>query len=157
MWSSGGTDVIMGVKNKRALRLQAADAEDFKVIAACLQDSVVRLSEMTFQSDEKQFIVVLDRFVWEGFTATQEIPETLFQVQSGLRFNGITSVRAQGIDQASRGEVLELLTVAFEPGVVTLVFSGSAALKLEGEAIVCYLEDLAVPRPCGSPPRHAVG
>ena len=157
MRSSGGTDLIMGVKNKRALQLQAADAEDFMVIAACLQDSVVRFSEMTFQSGKKQFIAVLDRFVWEGVTATQEMPETLFQVQSGLRFNGITSVHVQGIDQTRRDEVLELLTVAFEPGVVTLVFSGSAAVKLEGEAIVCYLEDLAAPRPCGSPPHHPVG
>ena len=157
MWCSSGTDVTMGAKDKRSLQLQAADAEDFKVIAACLQDSVVRLSEMTFQSDEKQFIAVLDRFVWEGATATKEMPETLFQVQSGLRFCGITSVRIQGIDQTCRDEVLELLTIAFEPGVVTLVFSGSAAVKLEGEAIVCYLEDLTAPRPCGSPPRHPVG
>ena len=144
----------MTVGDDSGLRLRATDSEDFKVIAACLQDSVVRLGEMTYLSDEQCFVAVLDRFVWERSAATQENGGDLFQVQSGLSFNGITSVHVQGIDQGRKDEILELLTVAFESGAVTLVFSGSAAVKLEGEAIVCFLEDLAAPRPCGFSPRH---
>ena len=36
----------MTVGDDNGLRLRATDSEDFKVIAACLQDSVVRLGEM---------------------------------------------------------------------------------------------------------------
>ena len=146
----------MTERDGNGLRLQAADAEDFKVIAACLQDSVIRLGEMTYLSDEKRFVAVLDRFVWERSTGTRGMEGDLLQVQSGLCFNGITSVHVHGIDQSRKNEILELLTIAFESGTVTLVFAGRAAVKLEGEAIVCFLEDLAAPRPCGISPRHPI-
>ena len=147
----------MTERDSSGLRLQAADAEDFKVIAACLQDSVVRLGEMTYLSDEERFVAVVDRFVWERSAETKGAAGDLFQVQSGLCFNGITAVHVQGIDQRRKDEILELLTIAFESGTVTLVFAGRAAVKLEGETIVCFLEDLAAPRPCGFPPRHPMG
>ena len=146
----------MTERGEKGLRLQAADAEDFKVIAACLQDSVLRLGEMTYLRDEKRFVAVLDRFAWERAKETKGVDGHLLQVQSGLCFNGITSVHVHGIDQSRKDEILELLTIAFESGAVTLVFAGRAAVKLEGEAIVCFLEDLATPRPCGFSPRHPV-
>ena len=148
----------MTERDGNGLRLQAADAEDFKVIAACLQDSVLRLGEMTYLSEEKRFVAVLDRFVWERSTGIKGkgMDGDLLQVQSGLCFNGITSVHVHGIDQHRKDEILELLTIAFESGTVTLVFAGRAAVKLEGEAIVCFLEDLGAPRPSAFSPCHPI-
>ena len=80
----------------------------------------------------------------------------LFQVQSGLCFDGIASVHVQGIDQECKEVILELLTIVFDLNTVTLVFSGSAAIRLEGEDIVCFLEDVGDPRLCDFSPRHPV-
>ena len=140
----------------KGLRLQAKDEEDFRVIAACLQDSVLRLGEMQYQHSDMRFVAVLDRFVWERSTKINKTGSMLFQVQSGLCFDGIASVHVQGIDQERKEVVLELLTIVFDFNTVTLVFSGSAAIRLEGEDIVCFLEDVGDPRPCDLSPRHPV-
>ena len=140
----------------KGLRLQAKDEEDFRVISACLQDSVLRVGEMRYLPSDKRFVAVLDRFVWERSTRINKNSSDLFQVQSGLCFDGIASVHVQGIDQKCKEVILELLTIVFVLNTVTLVFSGSAAIRLEGEDIVCFLEDVGDPRPCDVSPRHPV-
>ena len=140
----------------KGLRLQAKDEEDFRVIAACLQDSVLRLGEMQYLRSDRRFVVVLDRFIWERSTKINKNSSMLFQVQSGLCFDGIASVQVQGIDQECKEVILELLTIVFELNTVTLVFSGSGVIRLEGEDIVCFLEDVGDPRPCDFSPCHPV-
>ncbi|SVD61105.1 uncharacterized protein METZ01_LOCUS413959 [marine metagenome] len=140
----------------KGLRLQAKDEEDFRVIAACLQDSVLRLGEMQYLRSDRRFVAVLDRFVWERSTKINKNSSMLYQVQSGLCFDGIASVYVQGINQECKEVILELLTIVFDLNTVTLVFSGSAAIRLEGEDIVCFLEDVGDPRPCDLSPRHPV-
>ena len=140
----------------KSLRLQAKDEEDFRIIAACLQDSVLRLGEMQYLRSDRRFVAVLDRFVWEHSTKINKNSPMLFQVQSGLCFDGIASVHVQGIDQECKEVILELLTIVFDLNTVTLVFSGSAAIRLEGEDIVCFLEDVGDPRLCDFSPRHPV-
>ena len=51
--------------NADRLSLQARDEEDFSVISAFLQDSLVRLRDMTYLQDEEQFIFVVIRVVIE--------------------------------------------------------------------------------------------
>ena len=47
------------------MRLMAKDAEDLGVIAACLQDALVPISEVQYLSGEQRFIMLLNRFRWE--------------------------------------------------------------------------------------------
>jgi len=49
----------------RPLKLRARDLDDMAVIAAMLQDAVVRPAEMTYLAQEKRFVMVLSRFRWE--------------------------------------------------------------------------------------------
>ena len=49
----------------RPLKLRARDLDDMAVIAAMLQDAVVRPAEMTYLAREKRFVMVLSRFRWE--------------------------------------------------------------------------------------------
>ena len=50
-------------ERERVLSLRAVDEEDFNVISAFLQDSLVRLRDMIYFQDDQQFIVLVDRLV----------------------------------------------------------------------------------------------
>jgi len=49
----------------RPLKLRARDLNDMTVMAAMLQDAVVRPAEMTYLARDKRFVMVLSRFRWE--------------------------------------------------------------------------------------------
>ncbi len=53
------------MERPRPLKLRARDLDDMRVIAAMLQDAVVRPAEMAYLAREKRFVMVLSRFRWE--------------------------------------------------------------------------------------------
>ena len=64
----------------RHLKLRARDLDDMAVMAAMLQDAVVRPAEMTYQAREKRFVMVISRFRWEDpevkpDPAGEEVPD----------------------------------------------------------------------------------
>ena len=54
------------------LKLSALDAGDLEVISAAVQDSLVAVRDCAFFADEKRFVLLLNRFRWEG-DATLEV------------------------------------------------------------------------------------
>jgi len=53
------------MERPRPLKLRARDLDDMAVIAAMLQDAVVRPAEMTYLARDKRFVMVFSRFRWE--------------------------------------------------------------------------------------------
>ena len=162
------------------LRLRAEDDEDLRIIAAVLQDALVAMSDMEFLSGERRFVLVANRFRWENCDAgdaaglspapavqlvadsdatddpTLAPCRSYERVNCGIRFDGIDHVRCKGIDRGDRGRILEMLTIQIEPGAVTLLFAGGAAVRLEGASITCHLQDLGEPWPTTWRPQHPV-
>ena len=137
----------------QTLRLRAETAADYDVIAACLQDALMPLSEMAYLPDEKRFVAVFDRFMWEHCAPTTN-RRPPFTVQTALRVEGVTATRLRNIDQSKPEVLLELLTIVPEPGALSLMFAGGGAIRLEGEALVCVVEDLSEPNPAPLTPSH---
>ncbi len=50
------------------LRLIALDAEDLAVLAAHLQDAILRVGDMIYLPDEQRFVIALNRFDWLSAT-----------------------------------------------------------------------------------------
>jgi hypothetical protein len=138
------------------LRVRARDAADFEVLAACLQDALMKLSEMAFRPKERRFVAVFDRFMWEHCAPLTAARRPPFMVQAALRIEGVRATRSRGIDLKRKGRLLELLTIGFEPGVISLVFAGGGVIRIEGEALACVVEDLAEPRAAHTAPRHVL-
>jgi len=159
------------------LRLCARDSDDLAVIASCIQDALVPIVDMAFLPGEKRFVLALNRFRWDRLDARKlaevamDRPSPISggdapfweesdkgpafeRVISGLRFESVTAVSTRGIDLRNRERILELLTVHAEPGVVLLVFSGSAIIRLEVDELCCYLEDFGDAWPTRWRPRH---
>lgn len=143
------------------MRLRAQDAEDLKVVSALMQDAIIPIGEIAWLPDERLFVLLASRFLWEGRQddggptpdAGGEMPE---RVQCALRFGGVDIVRRRGLDLTRRGCFLSLLSIeAVEEGVV-LHLSGGADIRLEGTALECRLEDRGEPWPAGRRPDHGI-
>ncbi|MFZ9502082.1 MAG: DUF2948 family protein [Beijerinckiaceae bacterium] len=138
------------------LRLLAVDAEDLDVLAAHLQDALVRVGDMAWLPGARRFALVGSRFDWcaleEGHKAER--------ARVGLHFDYVTRVARTGVDQTAAEAVLNVLHIAFEQtdapaGVVTIHFSGGGALRLEVECLEAHLRDLGE-RWAASAPAHPV-
>jgi hypothetical protein len=153
------------------LKLRAEDEDDLRVIAACLQDALIPLSDMHYQDAERRFILVANRFRWENCADLPEAPPvaigspdgfgctTYERVNCGILFDNVTTVRRRGLDQRDRGRILELLTMDIETGeggpvAVIMLFAGGAAIRLEGVAIKCRISDIGEPWPTQFRPNH---
>jgi hypothetical protein len=155
----------------QGLKLKATDSEDFRVIAACLQDALIPVGDMKFENGVKEFVLVANRFRWENCDETWEsnqatrpaaeaadpalLPCNSYErVNCGIHFHGVDAVRRRGLDQRDRGRVLELLTIEAHPGAIVMVFAGDAAVRLEGPHISCVMQDIGEPWPTQWRPRH---
>jgi hypothetical protein len=140
------------------LKLIALDPEDLKVLSCHLQDAVIRVGEMAYLKQEMRFAAIANRFDWEQAAKLNDA--TYRRRRSGLRFERVRSAKLQGIDLAQKNAVLELLAVTFEPGeepsgVLTLLFAGGGAIRLEVECIEAELRDLGAAWRTRVKPEHA--
>lgn len=136
------------------LKLKAGDSEDLETIAAFLQDSVVPMNEMAFQRAERRFAMVANRFRWEAADGGRVEGRIYERVHCGVRFEEVTSVRVQNLDQKRRGDILSLLTISASDGVIDLVFATGGLVRLGVDRIACRLEDFDEPWPTQWRPAH---
>ena len=127
-----------------SLKLIALDGEDIAVVSAHLQDAVVKAADIHWRPAEKRVIVGLNRFDWEA--ANGASPQ-FRRRRAALRFERVSACKCRNCTPVEKGQVLNLLAVSFEEtdqpaGVITLLFSGGAALRLEVECLEAELADL---------------
>lgn len=141
-----------------SLKLIAFDEEDLAVVSVHLQDAVMRVADMAYVPAQKRFAAILNRFDWEK--ASKEGEDADFQRRrTALRFDRVLSAKIKNIRPSADSRVLSLLTVQFEAsdppgGLVTLTFSGGAAIQLHVECIEAELRDLGLEWPTQSKPQH---
>jgi hypothetical protein len=138
------------------LKLIALDKDDMAVISAHLQDAVLKVSDILWRPADRRLVVGMNRFDWE---AAQERAPEFRRRRAALRFDSVRSVKCRNMSPADPEAVLNLLAVDFaesEPpaGVITLVFSGGAALRLEVECLEVQLADLGPVWKAGACPNH---
>lgn len=143
------------------LRLRATDPEDLAVIAACLQDARVTLKEMVYAADERRFMAAFVRYRREVL-ADWNSCDGLTECDAALVFDDIAEVKHRGVDPSRETQVLELLTIATEPGRnhrlhIDLVFAGDAQIQLRTDRIDCRLDDFGEPVSCQTTPCDHLG
>jgi len=126
------------------LKLVALDRDDIEIISTHLQDSVLKVADIRWRSGENRVVLAVNRFDWE---AAQDIDPEYRRRRAALRFERVLNLKCRNIDPKKGDAVLNLLAVEFTEtdapaGVVTLVFSGGAALRLEVECLEAELADL---------------
>ena len=146
--------------NPDLLKFVALDGEDLEVVSTHLQDAVVKSSEVLWRPDEHRLVMALNRFDWEG--AVQPSGPEYRRRRAALRFERVQSCKCRGVDPQQKDVVLNLLSVEFNEsnapgGIVTLNFSGGAAIRLEVECLEAELADLGPTWTTATCPAHADG
>jgi len=140
------------------LKFVVLDEEDLEIVSTHLQDAVVKVSDVLWRPRENRLVVALNRFDWES--AQSPKPEYRRR-RSALRFERVLSCKGRDMNPASTDGILNLLAVEFSEidgpsGVVTLTFSGGAALRLDVECLEAELADLGPTWTTAVCPAHAV-
>jgi len=138
------------------LALIAQDAEDLEVIAAYLQDAALKVKDIAYLPKRRRFALVMNRFAWEE---TRGKREAFHRLRTGLSFDNVEQVEARNVSQDRPDGVLSLLTIRFEPleapgGLVRLVFSGNAEIRLTVEALDAQMKDMGLGREALGKPEH---
>jgi hypothetical protein len=136
------------------LKLRAEDAEDLAVISAVLQDALVPVGEMAYLPEERRFVLVANRFVWER--KPRDDGKHYERTLAGIAFDEVDAVKIRGFDRAHPDRILQILAVHTVPGAIVFDFSGNDSLRLETGRILCHLEDLGEPWPTPWRPHHPV-
>ena len=135
---------------ERPLRLRAESPEDLAVMAALLQDAVAQTSEVAWTRRKHRFSLLLSRFRWEDAQAAAKQGRPFERVRAVLAIDGVLNARTSGVDPRDRDLVLELLTLAFDPGpdgggTLRLVLAGDGEIALDVECLDLWLADVNRP------------
>ena len=132
------------IKDINRLKLIGKNIEDLKTISAYCQDSIVKIKDLVYLKENKIFIMMLSRFMWE------DIEKGIFRkykrIKSILKFDFIESVLAKNINQKWKNINLELLAIRSNYNQdnmydINLIFSGNGILLLKSEEIDVILDD----------------
>lgn len=139
------------------LRLVALDREDLEVVSCHMQDAIVRVGDMAFLPAAHRFAFVAARFDWCASAKTGKVE----RARTGLHFDGVRRVQRTGFDPGEHGAMLNVLSIAFEEddapaGVVTITFSGGAALRLEVECLDAQMRDMGERWEARAAPVHVI-
>lgn len=137
------------------LRLRAVDSEDLQIVAAILQDAIIPVCDIGFDSEAKRFLMVVNRFRWERLTEETLEGEPVFErINCVLTIEGVTDVKTQRLDLTERGRMLDLLTIMQSEKALLLVFAGGMRIRLDLADWSLKLEDVGEPWPTPKCPHH---
>jgi len=132
------------IKGINRLKLIGKNIEDLKTISAYSQDSIVSIKDIVYLKENKIFIVMLSRFMWEDLE--KGVFRNYKRIKSVLKFNFIENVLAKNINQQQKNRNLELLAIKSNYNQnnlydTSLIFSGNNIILLKSEEIDVMLDD----------------
>lgn len=137
----------------KLLKLRAEQAGDLEVISAALQDAILRVGEIRYDSQARALSLRLTRYRHEAEDAQE-------RVLSGFRVDSILSLKSKGIDRSDPEALAVLLGLNFAPaddvpsGMLHLIFAGGGEIQARVECIDLTLADTAAPRKTDKNPLH---
>lgn len=142
------------VRQRKPLKLIAAEADDVPVLSAAVQDAVAQLRDIAWDKRARRFTIVANRFRWEDGSRG-----TGWRVRTAIDIGGVMNVKSSRVRQGAPGAVVSILSLGFEPGeapggVVAVELSGGGRIRIEVECVDMVLADLSEPWRASSRPEH---
>ena len=149
----------MNWDEKTNLKLIGKNQEDLKVISAYSQDSIVNVKDMVFLKENRTFIMITNRYMWE------DVEKGVFRqnrrIRCAVKFEEVLAVKSKNINQKNKNKPLECLTI--ECNLITdnnydinFFFSGDSVITLVSEAIEVVMHDLSKPWNVKHVPIHKI-
>lgn len=126
------------------LKLMAEDAADLDIIGAAVQDALVRVGDISFDSRARRFAMLVNRFRWEDAGETGPFE----RVRAALSFESVLGVKSKRMRLDAPEALASILSVAFTPdeeppgGVVRFVLAGGGEIELKVECLDVLMMDM---------------
>ena len=135
----------MNKNEKIGLNLAGNNNKDLKVISAYLQDSVVAIRDIVFLKQNKSFVMIVNRFMWED--VEKEVFKNSKRIRSAVKFEGVIKVRSKNINQKNKNKPLEYLAMECDSDNVgnkkiSIFFSGNSTITIISEVVEVVMSDL---------------
>ena len=147
------------IDDKNNLKLNGKNEEDLKIISTYLQDSLVTVKNILFLKENKTFIMIVNRFMWEY--AEREVHKRNRRIKCALRFEEVIKVKSKNIKQKNTNKSLEYLAinsnmVSNNHYVIKIFFSGGGIITIVSEVIEVFMSDLGKPWTVKHLPKHII-
>ena len=144
---------------KNNLKLIGNSQEDLKVISAYVQDSIVAVKDIVFLGQNRIFIMMINRFMWEDIE--KGIHKQSKRIRCAIKFEGILKVKSKKINQKNRNKRLECLAIecneiSSKNYEINFFFSGGGIITLISEFIEVSMNDLGVSWNVKRIPKHKI-
>ena len=154
--------------NANNLRLLAADGDDLAVASALLQDAIIPGVDISFNRDNRQFILIANRFCWEqpalkDITSAGGKPVHERRL-CAVRLSHVVSVQRQNWPDNHKEALFNMLALhqpdmAETGGTVQQLqmdFSGGASLRMTVDKLDLIVADLNAGHPTSLYPQHNI-
>ena len=138
----------MSLNERVNLKLLGKNQEDLKIISAYLQDSILIVKDMIFLKQNRTFIMMVNRFMWE------DVEKGVFRqnkrIRCAIKFEEVIKVESKNINQKNKNKPLECLAIKCssifdETYKIRIFFAGNSIITIIAEAIEVTLHDLGKP------------
>ena len=135
----------MSEEAKNNLKLIGKNQEDLKIISAYTQDSIVAVKDIVFLEQNRIFIMLINRFMWED--VEKDVLGQNRRIRSAIKFEEVLKVKSKGINQKSENKLLVCLTIKCSEisnnnYEIKIFFSGDSIITLTSEAVEVVMNDL---------------
>ena len=149
----------MSMGEKTNLKLSGKNQEDLKVISAYLQDSILIVKNMVFLKQNRTFIMIVNRFMWED--AEKGIFRQNKRIRCAVKFEEVIKVESKNINQKNKNKPLECLAIKCssifkETYKIKIFFAGNSIITIISEVIEVALQDLDKPWNVKHIPTHKI-
>ena len=138
----------MSMNEKFNLKLLGKNQEDLKVISAYLQDSILIVKNIVFLKQNRTFIMIVNRFMWED--AEKGVFRQNKRIRCAVKFEEVIKVESKNINQKNKNKPLECLAIKCisifdEIYKIKIFFAGDNIITIISEVIDVTLHDLGKP------------
>ena len=149
----------MSLNERVNLKLLGKNQEDLKIISAYLQDSILIIKDMIFLKQNRTFIMMVNRFMWE------DVEKGVFRqnkrIRCAIKFEEVIKVESKNINQDNKNKPLECLAIKCASIVngtykIKIFFAGNSIITIISEVIEVALHDLGNPWNVKHIPTHKI-
>ena len=149
----------MSMDERVNLKLLGKHQEDLKIISAYLQDSIIIVKDIVFLKQNRTFIMIVNRFMWE------DVEKGVFRqnkrIRCAVKFEEVIKVESKNINQKNKNKPLECLAIKCssifdETYKIKIFFAGGSIITIISEVIEVTLHDLGKPWNVKRIPEHKI-
>ncbi len=149
----------MNSDDKYKINLIGKNQDDLRIISAYLQDSIVTVKDIVFLKQNRTFVMIVNRFMWEGAEKINFRKNK--RIRCAVKFEEVIKVESRNINQKNKNKPMECLAMECSASndqtyKTMIFFAGNGIITLISETIEIVLQDLGKSWSTKHIPRHKI-